>query len=110
MSSSISSECSGETAPSVLVNDLMCWLIRVQKPYHSRLFEARADPESGAEGGGGGQGGVCQTYIYFKQAIFLNMLWVPPRIQKGGDERGSNSGNFLVAHKYHSIGPSSARQ
>ena len=62
----MSSECSGETAPSVLVNDLMCWLIRLQKPVHSRFFEACADREGGAGG-----------------------------VQKGGGQRGSNSGNIF---------------
>ena len=84
----MSSECSGETAPSVLVNYLMCWLIRLQKPVHSRLFMACADPEGGA-----GARGVCQTYIYFKQAIF-ERLWVPPRIQKGGGQRGLTLATF----------------
>ena len=101
MSLSISSECSGETAPSVLINDLMCWLIRLQKPVHSRLFEARADPEGGAEGGGGGAKGRLPNIHLFQTSHFLNMLWVPARIQKGGGERGSNSGNVLVAPKYH---------
>ena len=48
LSSFISSECSGETVPSVLGNDIMCWLIWLQKPVHSRFFEACADPEGGA--------------------------------------------------------------
>ena len=48
----MSSECSVETTSSVFVNDLMCWLIRLQKPVHSRLFEARADPEGWAGGTG----------------------------------------------------------
>ena len=48
----MSSECSGKTVPSVLVNDIMCWLIRLQKPVHSRLFEACADLEGGAGGKG----------------------------------------------------------
>ena len=45
----------------------MCWLIRLQNPVHSRLFEACADPEGWAGGGGGGGGGKVafakHTYI-----------------------------------------------
>ena len=52
----MSSECSGETVPSVFVNDIMCCLIRLQKPVHSRLFEACADPEDGA-------GGTCTPLL-----------------------------------------------
>ena len=107
------SECSGETGPSVLVNDLMCWLIRLQKPVHSRLFEACADPEGGA----GARGRLPSTHL-FQTSLFLNMLWVPPRIQKGGGQRGSNSGNCFSCcgkrePKYHFkwaiIGPSLKR-
>ena len=45
----------------------MCWLIRLQELVNSRLFEAFADPGGGLGCMGGG--GVCQTYMYFKQAI-----------------------------------------
>ena len=75
----MSSECSGETAPSVLVNDHMCWLIRLQKPVHSRLFEACADAE----------GGVFAKHTFISNKPFLNMLWVPPRIQKVGGHMSS---------------------
>ena len=37
----------------------------------------------------GGGGGV------FRKSHFFNMLWVPPRIQRGDGQRGSNSGNFF---------------
>ena len=89
----MSSECSGETAPSVLVNDIMCWLIRLQKPVHSRLFEACADQEGGVWGGGGGGKGAFAKHTFISNKPFLNMLWVPPSIQKGGGQKGSNSGN-----------------
>ena len=56
----MSSDCSGETVPSLLVNDLLCWLIRLQKPYHSRLFEACADPEGGA----GGKGRLPNIHLF----------------------------------------------
>ena len=77
--------------PSVLVNDIMCWLIRLQKPVHSRLFEACADPEGGA----GGKGTFAK-HTFIPNKPFLNMLWVPPRIQKEGGQRGSNSANFFL--------------
>ena len=42
----------------------MCWLIRLQNPVHSRLFEACADPEGWAGGGGGGKVAFAKhTYI-----------------------------------------------
>ena len=86
----MSSECSGETAPSVLVNGRLCWLIRLEKPVHSRLFEACADPEGGA----GGKGCLPNIHL-FQTSRFLNMMWVPPRIQKRGGQRWSNSGNLF---------------
>ena len=60
----MSSECSGETAPSGLVNDIMCWLIRLQKPVHYRLFEACADPEGGVGGGGGARGRLPSIHLF----------------------------------------------
>ena len=60
----------------------------------NRLFEACTDPEDGA----GGKG--CLSNIHLFQTIhFLNMLWVhvPPRIQKGGGQRGPTLATFLVA-------------
>ena len=89
----MSSECSGETVPSVFVNDIMCWLIRLQKHVHSRLFEACADPKGGA----GGKGCLPNVHL-FQTSHFLNILSVLPRIQKGGGRGGeSNSANFLAS-------------
>ena len=65
----MSSVCCGETVSSVLVNDLMCWLIRLQKAVHSRLFEACADPEGGA----GARGRLPNLHL-FQTSHFLNML------------------------------------
>ena len=46
------------------------------------------------KGGGGARGRLSNIHL-FQTSHFLNMLWVPPRIQKGGGQRGSNSGNFF---------------
>ena len=41
------------------------------------LFEACADPEGGVRAGKVRTGGgVCQTYMHFKQAGFFYFLWV----------------------------------
>ena len=87
----MSSECSGETMPSVFVNDIMCWLIRLQKHVHSTLFEACADPKGGA----GGKGRLPNVHL-FQTSHFLNILSVLPRIQKGGGRWGGGGGGVQL--------------
>ena len=75
----MSSECSGETVPSVFVNDIMCCLIRLQKPVHSRLFEACADPEDGA----GGKGTFAKHTFISNKAFYEYVVGTSSHPERG---------------------------
>ena len=86
----MSSECSGETVPSVLVSDIMCWLIRIQKPVHPWLFGACADPEGGA----GGKGSFAKHTFISNKPFFEYVVGTSSHPERGWSE-GFNSANFF---------------
>ena len=79
--------------PSVLVNDIMCWFIRLQKPVHSRLFEAYADPEGGA----GGKGTFAKHTFILNKPFFEYVVGTSSHPERGWSEGVQLCQLFLVS-------------